>query len=587
MKTLLKHTFFLLDNAIKKNLPFLIAIFLISSLLDTINIGLISVFLTVMVNYSSFVKKFPLAFQHLLTQFSEMKTILIIGLILIFSFLLKIILNIYTQKKIVLSIAQFTIRLKIRLMKRFQEADYVFHLQQNSAYLLNKISMVDTFSNNIIATSLNMISSILMLIGVMACLMILYPLITLLLFFVISLIFVIYEFLIKNKIIKAGKLLSLSNGKMSQSILQAIHGMKEIRVFGIEPFFLNKMQHSTQEYSDALSIYHSLQLIPRSVTECIAAIFLVGSMIGALCIGTSPVNMIPTLGVFAAACMRFLPIVSRLMMLFTQFRSATYTAEILYSEMYKKPIPDSALLSGNVVQSLSTNSPLSFLEFSLNDVSFSYPHSKLNALTKINLNVHRGQTVGLTGASGAGKSTLVYMFLGLIHPTSGRLLVDGIPVNTNLREWLNNFAYIPQSIFITDDTLKRNIAFGIDDVNIDDVRIAKSIKMAQLSDVVLSLKDGVDTQIGENGIRLSGGQRQRVALARAIYYDRNIIIMDEATSALDNETERELIEAMKALHGIKTIIIIAHRVSTLRYCDVIYRLEQGKIGDVKVFLDQI
>lgn len=569
MKTFFKRYFFLLDSSAKKQLPVMLLIFISSSFLDVIGIGLVGAFLLLIVNFHSVIQKLPIVLQSFLNHLNQKHVIVLIGIGLVFAFILKAFWGIYAQKKTVLLTSHFAFRLKMRLMRDYQDAAYAFHLKQNTAYLMNKMSMADGFANNTLSTSLNIVSSFLVVFGVITALVTIHPFVTLFLAIMVIVIFFAYEFFIKHTVVKMSKIMAVSGAEIGKSFLQAIGGLKEIRVFGKESFFSKKIENHTLDYSCALSLYNSLQLIPRYAVESAASIFLVGLTLAALSIGKSPVNIVPTLGIFAAACIRLLPTISQLIGQFSQLRSAEYTTGLLYDEI-------NALETQHKMGLEKSNNRQLFSVFSLIRASFSYPGAKQSALTDINLILHRGQSVGLMGASGAGKSTLISIFLGLLSPNSGQLLADNLPIK-NLREWLNNFAYIPQSIFLLDDTLKRNVALGVEDCNIDNQKLTDAITMAQLSEVVEQLSDGVDTQIGENGVRLSGGQRQRVALARALYHEREIIIMDEATSSLDNETEQEVIHSIKKLHGVKTLIVIAHRLTTLQYCDVIYKLEKGRV----------
>lgn len=571
MKKFFKQCMFLLDHEAKKKLPLLLFIFLSSSLLDVIGIGLVGAFLLLIVNYSEVLHKLPLALQYHVNQFSENSVIVFVGICLIIAFIFKAYWGIFSQKRMVRFTSQFSVRLKMRLMTGYQAAAYSFHLKQNSGYLINKISMSDSFSNNVVSTSLSIISALFVVVGIITSLALVHPVVTFLLAVMTSIIFICYEFFVKNSVINLGKTLMVSNGEINKSILQALGGIKEVRVLGKENFFLQKIHKVVNQYLYASASYNSLQLIPRYAVESAASIFLVTLVLGALLFGTSPVNMIPTLGIFAAACIRLLPIVSQLIGQFSQLRSTGYLTGVLYDEIITLQN-----LNESHLNILHDGKGQSFLQFSLQNISFRYDNTKQNALNNIFLSFNRGQSIGLMGTSGAGKSTLVSIILGLLKPDSGELLIDGAPIQ-NLRKWLNNFAYIPQSIFLLDDTLKHNIAMGSDDDEIDSQKLNDAVVMAQLSDVVANLPQGIDTVIGENGVLLSGGQRQRVALARAFYYDREIIVMDEATSALDHETEREVINSIKRLHGVKTLIVIAHRLTTLQYCDVVYRLEKGEI----------
>ncbi|MGB5915630.1 MAG: ATP-binding cassette domain-containing protein, partial [Phormidesmis sp.] len=214
---------------------------------------------------------------------------------------------------------------------------------------------------------------------------------------------------------------------------------------------------------------------------------------------------------------------------------------------------------------------------SLKDITFFYPNTKEPAIANISLDIRKGESIALVGKSGSGKTTLVDIILGLLQPSSGDILVDDQSVYTDLRAWQNLLGYIPQSIFLTDETIAQNIAFGIPVDEIDYERVNKAVKAAQLEDLVEHLPDGLETMVGERGMRISGGQRQRVGIARALYYEREILVLDEATSALDSETEKLVSDAINSLAGDKTLIIIAHRVSTIENCDRIYRLEDGRL----------
>jgi ABC-type multidrug transport system fused ATPase/permease subunit len=216
-------------------------------------------------------------------------------------------------------------------------------------------------------------------------------------------------------------------------------------------------------------------------------------------------------------------------------------------------------------------------KLSLQNIIYQYPEVSTKAINDISFDIYKGQSIGLIGKSGSGKTTLVDIILGLLYPKSGDIQVDGISIYQNLRAWQNLIGYIPQSIFLTDETIEKNIAFGTPDHLIDQVKLEKAIKSAQLEELIQELPQGLKTEVGERGVRLSGGQRQRVGIARALYYEREILVLDEATSALDNETEQLVNESIKSLSGTKTLIIIAHRLSTIEHCDRLYLLGQGKI----------
>jgi ABC-type multidrug transport system fused ATPase/permease subunit len=221
-------------------------------------------------------------------------------------------------------------------------------------------------------------------------------------------------------------------------------------------------------------------------------------------------------------------------------------------------------------------------EISLKDITFAYPDAEVNIFTDANMVVPKGKSVGIMGPSGAGKSTIVDVLLGLLHVKSGEVLCDGSNIFSNYDSWLAQIGYIPQSIYLVDESIRANIAFGIDEDQIDDNRIWEVMKEAQLADFVKSLPEGLDTRIGDRGVRLSGGQRQRIGIARALYHNPEILVFDEATSALDNETEAAVMEAINSFHGKKTMVIIAHRLNTIANCDIIYEVKDEKIHETSL-----
>lgn len=571
MKVFLRQVLFLLDREVTKQLPWLLVLFVVSSLLDVIGIGMVGVFLAFIVD-EGMLHKIPIYLQLYLRDFNHNELISWAGIIVIFAFIFKAFVGIYTQKKFVFMTTQFTTRLKTRLMVGYQNATYAFHLKQNTAYLQNYIGQASVFAG-MVTSFLGIVSNVLITGGIVISLLVLHPVAMLVLALLLGFFISCYDMFLKRKFIHYGKTIALASGEINKSIIQMIGGLKEIRILGKETYFLNRMKNATYDHALAISSNNAFALIPRYVIESVAAIFLIVLTVGMLWIGMSPLSIVPTIGIFSVACIRLLPAANQLMSSLNQIRSSSYATNMVYEEVYA--------LERRYNTTLETihshrQDKITFSQFFLKQVSFRYSKAKRDALVGINLTIHRNQSIGLIGSSGSGKSTLVSVILGLLTPTQGQILVDGQSIQ-NLRAWLNNFAYIPQHIFLLDDTLKRNIAMGVEDKDINLGRLNQAIQMAQLMDVVEELPEGVDTFIGENGVRLSGGQRQRVALARAFYHERDIIIMDEATSALDNETEREIIRSIKRLKGIKTLIVIAHRLTTIQYCDLVYKLERGKV----------
>jgi ABC-type multidrug transport system fused ATPase/permease subunit len=285
--------------------------------------------------------------------------------------------------------------------------------------------------------------------------------------------------------------------------------------------------------------------------------------------------------------MRLIPAASQLVQAMGEMQNKSYSVDRLYLDLKEiekqkatQPLKSAlGLTRGNLSSSkYGENQTMSFTEgVELKEVTYSYPDTSEPAIERVSLSLKKGQSIALIGKSGAGKTTLVDVILGLLQPESGDIRVDGVSVYSNIRSWQNLIGYIPQSIFLIDDTIERNIAFGVPDRLLDRARIDRAIKAAQLEELVEQLPDGIKTVVGERGIRLSGGQRQRIGIARALYHEREILVLDEATSALDNETEKLVSEAIRSLAGTKTLITIAHRLSTVEHCDRVYLLEKGRV----------
>ncbi|HLB43565.1 MAG TPA: ABC transporter ATP-binding protein [Gammaproteobacteria bacterium] len=569
MKVFLKQFFSLLDQEARKKLPFLIITFLIAPLLDIVGIGMTGVFLTLISSPDYFLKIFPFN-KQLLVNLNHTQLIAITGIFVILSFLIKAFAGYFIQRNTSAFSFRLALRLKLRLMKAYQFAPYSFHLMRNSSYLLNRMIQADGYIGGILLPSLTFFSNLLIGLTILGFLLFMHPYATVGLCIIFGFVFWLNSKLFWHRAKKLGQVTSASGGEIFKIIKQTLYGLKEIRVLGTEQYFFNKLQLIAKDFADAQGVYNAFQLIPRYIVESVLMIFVILLCLVNIAIGMTPGEIVIFVGVFAAAGARLLPTMSQLTTGLNQIRFSYPTMTCVYQELCTLKNLENEFIPP------ACQEKLVFSKIQFNQACYRYPGSKQDAVSNINLSIIKGQSVGLIGTSGAGKSTLVNILLGLLPIQSAEILIDGQPI-TNIRKWLNNFAYIPQQIFLLDDTLKHNITLGIEDDQIDEEKIKTVLHMARLDQVVLDLPDGVNTLIGENGIRLSGGQRQRVALARAFYHERDVIVMDEATSSLDNETEQEVINSIQTLRGIKTLIVIAHRMSTIRHCNVIYKLEAGRV----------
>ncbi len=355
-----------------------------------------------------------------------------------------------------------------------------------------------------------------------------------------------------------------------QVINQGLGGIKEVLVSGNSGYFTKKFLTSIRRMTSADAFILVAEKISQPFLECIIVLGILAVAGILLFMGRSLESIAPTLALFGAALIRLKSCMIKIVSSFTNLR---------YNAVAINPIWEDLNTISAPVTPLSTSATTNRLQNSIkiNELKYSYPGSDKPSINDINLTIPKGGSVALVGPTGSGKTTLVDLMLGLLKPDEGAILEGNVDINTNLTEWHQKIGYIPQFIFLLNDTIKNNIAFGLEDSEIDEQKLQKAIYMAQLENFVSSLPEGVETIIGERGIRLSGGQRQRIGIARALYNNPEILIMDEATSALDNTTEKLLILALEKLKEDRTIIMIAHRLSTIKNCDALYFMKDGHI----------
>ncbi|SER56215.1 ABC-type bacteriocin/lantibiotic exporter, contains an N-terminal double-glycine peptidase domain [Butyrivibrio fibrisolvens] len=357
--------------------------------------------------------------------------------------------------------------------------------------------------------------------------------------------------------------------------LQAIYGLKDVKVLHREDFFIRNYYESGLDGARLTKNYSIFNSLPRYLIESIFMVAVLGFITVYIALGGDVTVLIPQLTAFALAAFRIMPSANRI---------NTYIAEIAYEQ------PSLNYIYDNLTESMKADSEMRAIaekisgpalklenEIKLKNITFHYPDSDKNIFSDAQMVIPKGKSIGIMGSSGAGKSTIVDILLGLLHTQTGEILCDGRNIFSNYESWLSQIGYIPQSIYLIDESIRENIAFGIDADKIDDDRIWEVLKEAQLDGFIKTLPEGLDTKIGDRGVRLSGGQRQRIGIARALYHNPEILVFDEATSALDNETEAAVMEAVNSFHGKKTMVIIAHRLNTIEKCDIIYEVCNEKI----------
>ncbi|MDX2240326.1 MAG: ABC transporter ATP-binding protein [Leptolyngbyaceae cyanobacterium bins.302] len=568
----------------------LILLFLVTSLLETMGVGLVGPFIGIatnpqLIHQASWLNQLYVSFRFS----SEMQFICVLGLVIVIVLYLKAFLGFWAQKYIFdFGFGQQSI-LRLRLMHAYLKVPYVFHLSRNTALLVqNIVNEVSRFANVVLMPILFSLSNLVVIVALLI-LLVSTDLVATASISIVLLIITAFLYQFRQKLTRWGQDSAEAEVEMIRIVNHSLGGLKEIKLIGCEPYFEAQMAEQAERFKVAATSYNTFSLLPRYSLEVLLISFLIFFVISALLANKSPQSLAATLGVFGMASIRLMPALSNFMNAFGSIRNSLYVVDKLYWDLkeLEKVEKVAAYWDGNGVivdgSSRRANRPSTDLlafesEICLKHVAYSYPNTAEPALRGISLTLYKGESIGLIGKSGAGKTTLVDVLLGLLPLEDGDIKVDGLSIKSNLRGWQNLIGYIPQSIFLIDDTIEHNIAFGVPDHLIDQKRLHDAIASAQLQDLVDQLPDGVNTLVGERGVRLSGGQRQRVGIARSLYYEREILVLDEATAALDNETEGLVSEAIKSLGSTKTIIIIAHRLSTIEHCDRIYVLEKGQVS---------
>jgi ABC-type multidrug transport system fused ATPase/permease subunit len=395
-------------------------------------------------------------------------------------------------------------------------------------------------------------------------------LMTLLIIFLLIIFF--YDFIFKKKVMLYGERLNTHISRMISGISESMRGFKEIKVLRCEKYFYNLVSFNAAKYSIYSFKNQVVNVASRYMIELGLILFVVMVVLKSVLVNSDIGELIPTLAVFGVAAIRLVPIANSATNSLLHLRHGRNTLNILCSDLKGTDLNDSP---PNVV---CNNVESEFVSIEAKNLDFSYAKLEVKALTDISLKINSGEVIGFIGRSGSGKTTLVDVMLGILPVAKDNsILYNGSPLADHINELYSHIAYIPQEVFLIDDTLRSNVALGVEKDDIDEDAVRSAVYKSKLDEVVNQLQDGLDTPIGENGIKLSGGQRQRIALARAFYHKRDVLIMDESTSALDNETEEEILKEIREFKGKKTLIVIAHRLTTLRYCDRIYELENGKI----------
>lgn len=566
---------FILSHHQKVRIIQLIAAMIAGGVLETYSISLILPFMNIMMNPEIEMKKGYHQFICGLLNIDSPKSYMLVwAVFLAFLFLLK---NIYLM-------FEYNLQYKFAynnmfamqrcILEKFIHRPYEHFLSINSGEVIRIITVDTSNAFNLLGVVLSLCSELVVSSMLLIVIFMMSPLITTCIAVVLLILMLFLYKIIKPILHQEGINQQESNAGMNKWLLQSIQGIKELKVMGREEYFQDKFNKNGEKYVHSLRWVQTLSNLPRFTIEgvCLGTLFIVISLM--IFSGVDLNDVIPILTVVAMAALRLLPSVNRISV---ALNSVAYGEPMLDKVIENLEEIDHSAGDHDVEEGKSIGEGIKSVEKTIKfkGVSYHYPDSDEWILNNVDLSVAKGECIGIVGSSGGGKTTTVDILLGLLHPQSGSILIDDRDISDDMEGWLSLVGYIPQSIFILDGTIRENVAFGVK--NIDDGYVWRAIEKASLSEYVKDLPKKLDTEIGERGVRMSGGQRQRIGISRALYHDPEIIILDEATSALDKETENAIMDSIRELKGNKTLIIIAHRTSTLDICDHIYRVEKGKI----------
>lgn len=575
MQSILK-LFSILTKTQKKQCAIIIFSMIIGAILEAIGIGTILPLISVIENENIF-SEYPQVkyIANSIGIITHTQFIIAVSILLIFVFVLK---NLYLAWQLRLQI-NFSLKNQVyfskMLMREYLLKPYLFHLNHNTATILRNVnSSGSIIFSNMYVSAFQLLTEIVTGFVIWSMLLLIDPFTATIAagFMVLILYSIIKAF--RKKISKQGKKQNQYSAAYLKWVNQGLGAIKETKVLRKESYFLQAFSNAYEEYGNSNRKFLFINQMPRMIIESTVVCGLLLLIIIKMLLGNPANEIVPLLGVLALAAFRLMPSANRIVNLSNNIRFNMPFFNELYDEFMH--IKNTSLATNEDSINTEKVNKISFnRQIKIDNLHFCYLNNK-SVLTDISFTIPKGRFVGIIGPSGTGKTTFVDILLGLLEPTGGSITVDDIDIFSNIRGWQANLAYVPQSIYLIDGTIKENIALGVAKNEIDDELINKVLHMAELYDFVYSQPDNINTNVGERGVKLSGGQRQRIGIARALYQKPEVLILDEATSALDNETEKSITDTILKLKGKITIIAIAHRTSTLEQCDFKVKFENGK-----------
>ncbi|MDE6204431.1 MAG: ABC transporter ATP-binding protein/permease [Lachnospiraceae bacterium] len=580
MKKIIKKMMVLLDKRQKKIMTFLILLMLIGAVLETLGVSLIIPVMNVVMDENAVENNryLQVVCDMLSIDYQDTRRLTIVTMLaLIGVFVVKNVFLFFQQKAQLKFVYTNQFATSRRMMINFMERPYEYYLNADTSVIQRSITSDVNNMYGLILAVLQLFSEAIVFTCLAAVILItdVWMAVTVTVLLVTALLVIMC--VLKPVMRKAGEENQDYYSGLYKWIDQSVMGIKEIKIANKENYFINEYAKCGAGYVNAVQRYNLYNATPRLLIETLALGGLIVYMLCRILGGTAVTDILPQVGALAAAATRLIPSANRI---------NNYLTSISYFEPFFMGVSDnlqeeirdesidydeSAYQKKIEVEKLEIKDKIE-----LKDIVYKYPNSEALIFDHADMEIPIGRSVGIVGTSGAGKTTVVDILLGLLELQSGQILADGMEVREHYRSWLKNIGYIPQTIFMIDSTIRKNVAFGYADEDIDDEKVWRALKEAQLDEFVRGLPEGLDTSIGERGSRISGGQRQRIGIARALFEDPEVLVLDEATSALDNETEAAIMDSINRLHGRKTLIIIAHRLQTIEKCDMVYRVEHGK-----------
>lgn len=574
MNSTIKKINFLVTKRQRKGLIILTLLLFVGMFLEIFGLGILIPGLSIVLD-PEMIEKTPLikSFRSYFYSFSDQGFIVLFLIFIIVVYFLKSFFILFLNYKQYKFLSNLIANITNNLFSGYLIQPYSFHINRNASELYKNIHVETNYLNIFLSSLITIFIEGGFVFSVLLALIYIEPFGAIFIFLFYGLLTLMFLKFTKKRLKAWGRIREEVDLQISKIALEGLGGIKDLLILGRTNYFINYFSNEIYKRARLTSNQGTLSQIPRLYLELISVLGIISFIIILILQGKDTTDLIAILGLFVAATFRIIPSLNRIIGSVQSLKYYMPSVDIIYKEI-------SLRSQIKVNENLQKNFKFSN-KIELRKVNFNFI-DRTPVLMDINLEIKKSQIIGIIGESGSGKSTLIDLIIGLHKPTTGKILIDGVSDYHNIQSWKNEIGYVSQSIYLTDDTIENNIALGIPNDKVDKLRISEVLKLVQLDRFINKLDLGTHTKVGERGVQLSGGQRQRIGIARAIYHDPSILIFDEATSALDSQTENEVLKSIKNFKGEKTIIMIAHRLSTLKDCDLIYEMKNNKLILVKL-----